>query len=349
MFEDDPGRPALAEDLPDLLAEPAGLRAPCLGGRRVGDVGQPAPVAELLAVDEAFGAELHAEPAALLVGDHGDRDAAAEPDDLDGHGAEAAGTAPDEDRVARADGVRLPAAQLPVGGGGGDDEAAGVLPGQGGGLGVALVLVDQGVLRERAVVGLVAPGLEGLGPQRVGAQADVLGGLVPLGARHDDLVADLHVLDALADGPDDAGAVGAADVEVLGGAEHLLPHPDHVDRRAERRPHVVVVDAGGHDVHQHLAAARPGRVDDLGAKGLLRLSEAVLPNDRRIHPFRDFTERRNLSDFIQRLGHVHHSQGVDGECRWSARIRSHSFGQCHRRPGPLASHAIRAARDGTTP
>ena len=86
-----------------------------------------------------------------------------------------------------------------------------------------------------------------------------------------DLVADLPLGDALADLPDDARGVRAADVVVLLGVV-----AEHRHRLAERRPHVVEVHARRHHAHDHLEGAGLGDLDLLDLEGVLRLALALL-------------------------------------------------------------------------
>jgi hypothetical protein len=126
--------------------------------------------------------------------------------------------------------------------------------------------LDPGELAERSVVRVVAPDLRTRRDHRVLARGypGVVG--VPDTGVDDDVVAHRCVLHVLADRVDDAGRVGAADVEVLALAA-LLPCGDLVDRVSAGRPHVVVVDAGRHDGNQDLARPDLRGLDDLGAEG----------------------------------------------------------------------------------
>ena len=120
---------------------------------------------------------------------------------------------------------------------------------------------------------------------------DVLvGGLV---AVDHDLVADLPLGHALADLPDHAGGVGAADVVVLLGVV-----PEHRDRLAQRRPYVVEVHARRHHPHDHLERAGLGDLDVLDLEGVLRLALAVLAD----HPCRH--RLRQLAGADIELAHV---------------------------------------------
>ena len=219
-------------------------------------------------------------------------------DDLEREAAEAAGGAPDQHHVALLDRVRLPAHQHAVGGGGAEQEAARRLPRETLRLGDALVRLGAGELAVAAVVRLVAPDAGGLGEHRIlaGQHPRVVGSPPP--AVHDDLVADLDVLDVLADCPHDAGAVAAAGVEVLRLAQ-LQALRDDVERLAQRGPHVVVVDARGHHVDQHLVGADGRRRQHLALPRVARLAEAVLPDRERVHPLRDVSERRLVTQVVE--------------------------------------------------
>src|SRR3989442_14193198 len=112
------------------------------------------------------------------------------------------------------------------------------------------------------------------------------------------IVADLDVAHVAADSTHDARAVAAAGVEVLRLAG-LLALGDDVDRVAERRPHVVVVDAGGHDVDEHLVGADRRGGDDLALPGVAGLAEAVRAHDVGVHPWRHLAKRRAFSQSLE--------------------------------------------------
>ena len=97
---------------------------------------------------------------------------------------------------------------------------------------------------------------------------------------HDDLVARLPARHAGADLPHDPRSVRAADVVSVLRVVAVAPH---ADRLAERRPHVVVVDAGRHHAHDHLERARLGDLDLLDLEGVLRFALALLADDPRGH------------------------------------------------------------------
>src|SRR5262249_9226214 len=117
----------------------------------------------------------------------------------------------------------------------------------------------------------------------------------------DDLVAGLDVGHVLTDRPHDAGAVAAAGVEVLGLAA-ALPLRDHVERIAERRPDVVVVDPRRHHVDENVLRADGRRGDDLALPRVARLTEAVLADEVRVHLLRHLAERRSLTEIVE-IGH----------------------------------------------
>ena len=200
-------------------------------------------------------------------GDDADAVRAGEPAELDREHAEPAGGAPDQHPVAGLD-PRL-VDQHPVGREVGQAVARRLLPRQRGGLRQALLGLDLAELGERPPGGLVAPDPLGRRRERVEpVDLDVLvGGLV---AVQDDLVARLPARDALADLPDDAGRVRAADVVVL----VVVAEDRH--RLAERGPDVVEVDAGRHHAHHDLEGAGLGYRQLLELEGVQRLALALL-------------------------------------------------------------------------
>src|SRR3989449_11779551 len=110
---------------------------------------------------------------------------------------------------------------------------------------------DASALREHRVLARAPPWIVGPPPAAV----------------DDHLVADLDVLHVAADGPDDARAIAPASVELFG-LTRLLALADHIERRAQRGPDVVVVDPRGHHVDQHLVGADRRRRDDLAPPGI---------------------------------------------------------------------------------
>ena len=118
------------------------------------------------------------------------------------------------------------------------------------------------------------------------------------------LVADFDVGDVLADLVDDAAGVAPADVEVLRFAG-LVARCDDVDRNAEAGPYVVVVDAGRHDVDQHLVVGGLWNVDCLDLPRLSRLAEAFRPYHPGVHFGWHVAQRWLLADGIQILPFIH--------------------------------------------
>ena len=209
---------------------------------------------------------------------------------LRGEHAEPAGGAPDQHPVA---GLQLDLVdQHAVGGEVGEAVGGGLFPRQVLRLRHELLRLHLRELGEGAPARLVAPDLLRGSGQRVEAvHLDVLvGGLV---AVDHDLVADLPLGDALADLPDHAGGVRAADVVVLLGVV-----AEHRDRLAERRPHVVEVHAGGHHAHDHLERAGLGDLDLLDLEGVLGLALALLADHPRRHGLRE------LAGLYVELAHV---------------------------------------------
>ena len=227
---------------------------------------------ELVAVDVVDGAEPLDQLALLGRGDDADRVGAGRLAELGREHAEPAGGAPDQHVVA---GLELALVdQHPVGGEVGEAVGARLRPGEVLGLRQQLLGLDLGELGERAPGRLVAPDhLAGRGERVEAVDLDVLvGGLV---AVEHDLVAGLPLGHALADLPDDAGAVGAADVvaELL-----VVAVAEDADGLAERGPDVVEVDARGHHPHDHLEGAGLRHVDLLDLEGVGRLALALLPD-----------------------------------------------------------------------
>ena len=98
-----------------------------------------------------------------------------------------------------------------------------------------------------------------------------------------DLVARLPAGDALADLPDDARGVGAADVVAV---LRVVAVAEDRDRLAERRPDVVEVDARGHHADDHLEGPGLGDLDLLDLEGVLGLALALLADHPRGHRLR---------------------------------------------------------------
>src|SRR2546428_5562704 len=302
MLEDDPRADSLAEAVPGGLAEcPRAFRPFAVGLRALG-AGHHAPVGDRAAVDAGPRAVLLAEFAFRIVGDARHRAPADRARDLERHAAETASGSPHEDDVAGLDHVWRPAHEHPVGRRGAEQKAARFLPGQALRLCNALMGLAAGELAEASVVGLVAPDARALGEHRVLARAHpgVVG--APPATVHDHFITDPDAFHVPPDGPDDSRAVAAAGVKVLGLARPLALG-DHVERRPQGRPDVVVVDARGPDVDQHLVRTERRRRDDLVPPGIARLTEAVLSNEVRVHPRRDLAEWRSLSE-LAKVGHA---------------------------------------------
>src|SRR4051794_11137965 len=277
VLEDDVG--VGAEDLADALAEAARLlEARLLLLRRL--LAGAHHARELAAVDVVDGAELLDQRALLVAVDHADALRARGLADLRGEDAEAAGGAPDQDLLA---GLQVAARdQHAPGREVREAVGRGLLPGQVLGLWQQLLGLDLRELRERAPGRLIAP--DPLRRRRERIEAVDLGVLVGgLVAVDDDLVALLPARDAGADLPDDARGVRAADVVAELRVVAVL-HDRH--RLAERRPDVVVVDAGRHHADDDLEGAGLRYFDLLELEGVLRLAEALLADDPRGHLLR---------------------------------------------------------------
>jgi hypothetical protein len=140
------------------------------------------------------------------------------------------------------------------------------------GLGQQLLGLHLAELGERPPGRLIAPDLLGRGRERV-EPVDLgilVGGLV---AVEDDLVAGCPARHALADLPDDAGGVRAADVVVL-----VVVAEDRYGL-AEGGPDVVEVHACRHDADGDLEGAGLRDLHLLELEGLERLTLALLADD----------------------------------------------------------------------
>ena len=113
------------------------------------------------------------------------------------------------------------------------------------------------------------------------------------------LVAGLPLGDALADLPDDAGGVRAADVMAPLGVVAVAEHGDGL---AERRPDVVEVDPGGHHPDDHLEGARLRQLDLLELEGVLGLALALGPDHPGGHRLRQLAR---LDVELRDLGYVY--------------------------------------------
>ena len=149
-------------------------------------------------------------------------------------------------------------------------------------------------LRERTVRRLVAPDALRGREQRIAAIALLVVAVVLI-AVDDHLVAHLPAVHLRADRPDDAGRVGAGNVE------GLLVHVEGRDRLAEPRPDAVVIDAPGHHEDEDLVLAdRPGR-HHLELERRLRRSMPLLADHPGVHLFGDMTQRRDFADPVKVL------------------------------------------------
>jgi hypothetical protein len=118
----------------------------------------------------------------------------------------------------------------------------------------------------------------------------------------DHVIAGGEARDVGPDRVDDPGRVRSDDVEV----GRLTPSRlglRHVDGHPARRPHVVEVDAGGHDHHERVRRTDLGDLDHLVADRFPRLAEAVGTNQLRVHPSRHLTDGRELTYLVQVLRH----------------------------------------------
>ena len=111
----------------------------------------------------------------------------------------------------------------------------------------------------------------------------------------DNLVAGLDVGDVGADFPDDARAIAAAGMEVLGFAL-FLAHADDVQGLAQGGPHGVEIDPRGHDVDQHFVGLDLRRRQHLTTQRILGLAEAVLANRESVHVVGHLTEGRAFAE-----------------------------------------------------
>src|SRR5262249_24962974 len=152
------------------------------------------PAFEILAVDRAFRAELHDKVALLVFGDYPNGVGASCCAKLDGERAEAAGSTPNEDVMARAKDVRPVPEQHAVSGRHGQRITGALLPGEMEGSRHELAILDAGELGKRAVRGLVAPNALGRREHWIAAIAFLIVAIV-LVAVHDNLVANLPAFD----------------------------------------------------------------------------------------------------------------------------------------------------------
>ena len=170
------------------------------------------PAVEILAVDDALGAEREHVVALGFIGNDADRIGAGGRAELHAENAEPAGSAPDEHIVAGLQAMRLVAEQHAIGGGQRQRIAGALLPGEMLGLLHQLAVLHPAELREGAVGRLVAPDALRSREHRIAAVAFLVVAVVLI-AMDDDFVADFPALDLGADRPDDARRIGAGDMK----------------------------------------------------------------------------------------------------------------------------------------
>jgi hypothetical protein len=96
---------------------------------------------------------------------------------------------------------------------------------------------------------------------------------------------------------DDPGGVAAADMEVLLFAP-FLAGLDDIDRDAKAGPYVVVVDACGHHVDEHVVVAELGDIHHFLLESRRRLTEALLSDQPRVHLRRNLAEWGSITDIV---------------------------------------------------
>ena len=287
----------LAQHLPQGAAEFPYPLEPFAVAHLVLPVGQHAPVVEIPPIEAALGAQAHAVIDLVVAGDdrHGLR--AGRLADLDGHGTQASGAAPDQDHVVVPDRVLAPAVQHAIGCCAHQHVGRGGLPGHVFGFGHALMRLHLRELGETPPVRFIAPDPEGWGIHGVIAGLDPGAVSAPGAAVYDHLVAHLYVGHVLADLVDDAGGVAAPDVEFFRLAL-LVARLDDIDGNTQGRPDVVVVDARGHDVDQNIVVGDVRNVDDLLLETNIRFTEPLRADQPGVHLRGNFAYRRYLTDVI---------------------------------------------------
>src|SRR5690606_518858 len=210
VLEDEIDIIALAGDVPDRLAEVANLLEPGVILRRA-DLRHFAPAVEVLAVDDALGAELHDEVTLVVVRYDADRVGSRRGTELNGHGAEPTRGTPHEDIVPGPQDIGAMAEQHAIGRGESQRVAGAFLPGQVPRALHQLAVLHPGELGERAIRRLVAPDPLRRREHGIAAVALLVVAIV-LVAVDDHLVADLPALDLGAHGPNDARRIRAGDV-----------------------------------------------------------------------------------------------------------------------------------------
>ena len=253
---------------------------------------------KFLAIDDALGAQFHAEIDLAIVADDADRNSAFGFDDLNRHAAESARGSPDQHHVVLAHDVRRPSHQHSIGGRAHQRRRRGFFPRKMLRLRHTLMRLHASELREAAPVGFVAPNLERGIVHRVVAVSDrgTIG--IPHAAMHHDMIADLDVVHVASDRIDDARRVAAADMEIRRIVLRLLARSDDVDRRPQRGPHVVEIDSGGHHIDQRLIGSQLGDRNLFDFEGVGRLAESIGPNHLRVHLPGNLPDRRNFADFV---------------------------------------------------
>src|SRR5215813_8968015 len=202
---------ALAGDFPNRLAESAHLLGPGVVFGRA-DGRHLSPAFELVAIDDAFGAERHDKVAFLVVGHDANGVGAGGGAKLYGHRAEATRGAPYEHIVARLQGVRPMTEQHAVGGGECQRVAGSFFPSEMLRSLEQLTVLHAAKLRERAVWRLVAPDALRRREHGIAAVAFLVVTVV-LVTVDDDLVTDFPAFHLGANCPHDAGGVRASDVK----------------------------------------------------------------------------------------------------------------------------------------
>jgi hypothetical protein len=84
-------------------------------------------------------------------------------------------------------------------------------------------------------------------------------------------------------------------VEILSPA-FTLPLSNDVYRNSTRGPHVIEVDASGHDCKKDLTLPRSWSRYELRKEGGLRLAHSLLPHDLCMHHRRNITQWGQLAD-----------------------------------------------------
>ena len=232
---------------------------------------------ELGAVDVADGAELLDQLALLLARDDADGVGAGQRAQLGREHAEAAGGAPDQHAVA---GLQVAAVdQHPVGGEVREPVGGRLLPGEVLRLGQQLLGLDLAELGERAPGRLVAPD-----PLRRAPRAGR--GRAPRDPRRRPGCSGSRPRRRASSGsrpsPTFQTTPDASEPPMWWPPVRVVAVAEHRDRLAERRPHVVEVDAGRHHAHDHLERAGLGDLDLLELEGVGRLALALLAD----HPGR---------------------------------------------------------------